>query len=1078
MIGRTIADLEIIELVGLGAAAEVYRALERRTGREVAVKVLSERAEPDMVRRFMREAEALARLHHPHIVEVYRSGEDRGARYLVMELVRGGSLKERLQAGKLPWREAVRIAIQVAQALGHAHEHGIIHRDIKPGNVLFDEQGEARLSDFGLAHVDDAMSMTRTGAVMGTVLYMPPEQATGQPVGPPGDLYALGAVLYEMVTGQTPFSGPSAVSVLYKHINEQPQPIRKLDESLPVALEAVIERLLQKDPVRRFPNAQETIEALNYALNADQAQALPDSIRATELAEERAAPLVGREQELQQLLAALERAVTGAGQTVFVAGQAGIGKTRLASELAHQAQERNVLTLMGDCLYGDAPDPYAPLVEMVRAYEASAPLYAPDSGDGLAGEIQASLEDLRAALHLRQGRASQDGWMQQLSLEDAQARLFDIVSRFFVTLSRQRALLLILDDLQWASPTTLQLLHYLARNARGARILLLGLYRVEEILPGAGEGPHPLQELLRRMGREHLYQEISLHGLRREQISELAANALNLSDIDEALVDLLSRESEGNAFYLLETLRWLQEQGNLAWQDDHWELVTTPAQIEVPPTVLDIILRRVERTTDQEHELLDWGAILGQRLDAALLAELLGWPTLSVMKRLYALEQRHGLLASDENGFFFGHAKIREALYQEMPPPLRRESHLLAGKTLEALAADDLERVVYDLAHHFYQGGDKARALRYALAAADKAEAAFAPLEALGYLERTLELLAGAAATPQTQAQQLRLQHRCAHLLSTVGKQGEACNAFERALEQSRALGEQRTEAELLIDLAVVRGRVGDWESALSLGEQSLTLAKALGDAERQASALLSTGFFQFERGDWEPAVQRLRSGLEIAQGHGLELWEARLLGNLGILYNTRGSTEEAIGMYRQSIATFARLGQTRDAALGYSNLGFSYHQQGDYAQARECYAQALELLTKVGDVREEGLVHLHMAETALAVGQLAETRDECARATRIFARLGFDLGLADVDRVYAGIARRERNWAVAEHYLRSALAVYEEYQDPLNLAETHAELGRLLDEAGEAQRGAQELERSRTIFERLHGEDGSSLAS
>jgi serine/threonine-protein kinase len=181
-------------------------------GREVALKLLSDRADPAMVLRFAREAKALARLDHPHIVKTFDAGVANGQRYLAMELVRGGSLKERLQRGPLEWHQAVRLAAQVAQALAHAHAAGVIHRDLKPGNIMLDDEGTARLMDFGLAHVSDVSAMTRTGTVMGTVYYLSPEQAVGKRVDARSDLYSLGAVLYEMVTGLPPFTGPSASS--------------------------------------------------------------------------------------------------------------------------------------------------------------------------------------------------------------------------------------------------------------------------------------------------------------------------------------------------------------------------------------------------------------------------------------------------------------------------------------------------------------------------------------------------------------------------------------------------------------------------------------------------------------------------------------------------------------------------------------------------------------------------------------------------------------------------------------------------------------------------------------------------
>ena len=1105
MIGRTVANLEILELVGLGGAGEVYRAYDPSRKREVALKILSERAEPDMVLRFAREAQALAMLRHPHIVEVYGSGVDQSLRYIVMELMSGVSLRERLQQTALPWREAVSIARQVASALALAHARGVVHRDVKPGNVMFDAEGNAKLADFGLAHLSEASAMTRTGTVMGTVLYLAPEQAVGRPVDARSDLYALGAVLHEMVAGQPPFPGPTAVSIIYKHLNEQPPRLREVVASLPPALDAIVERLLQKDPARRFQSADELVAALDRLLSGETdanlpAGAAPDALLSGPGIDPGSLPLAGRDAELGALTDALDQAVTGLGRTVLLAGEAGMGKTRLVRELAHAAAGRNALVLAGECLYGDAPNPYAPFVEMVRAYDERRPVWS--EGDA---EVEAAFQDVREICDASAARVGAGGqpserarWLRNASPQDAQGQAFELISRFFYQISRRRPLVLVLDDLQWASPTTLQLFHYLARGVRGTRILLVGTYRPEDILPGASGGRHPLREVLQRMGREHLYAEIALDAVSAEAVGELAAAMMNVPALDDEFCALLHHESAGNPFYLLETLQLLQAEGILERVEDHWELAAALEDVEIPGSILDVVMRRVEQAEDDDRETLDWAAIVGydtvtrrgygggvdlphRHIDAPLLAAVLGRSRLEVMRRLFALEQRHGLVISDEAGFSFANAKIREVLYDQMPEGLRRESHLMAGEALEELVREQgvghEEGRIYDLAHHFVRARHAEKGYRYALRAAERAEAHFAPAEALAFLDDALSLVERLPETRELAIERLALDHRRGHLLSTVGRLDESVAALESALVASRTLGERHNEAEILLDLGSVHGRSGSWERAVALAGESLQLAEELGDGERRASALLSMAFFDFERGDWEAAVRRLQAALDVAQTDGLELLQARILGNMAIMYNARGDRARAVELYQGSIDTFERLGQPLDVGRGLSNMGFSYFGLNAYDEAVTCYRRALELFEKVGDVREQGLVHLHLAEVALANEALDEARDHCTRAMRRFSRLGFELGMADVDRIYAGIARREGRWAVAERYLREALAVYGDYGDQLNLAETHEELAGLLEERGDALKAAEELERSRIILHALTGAAGSAGA-
>jgi tetratricopeptide (TPR) repeat protein len=1074
IIGRTIAHYEILELLGIGGAAEVYRAHDVVGGREVALKLLSDRADPAMVLRFAREAKALARLDHPHIVKTFDAGVANGQRYLAMELVRGGSLKERLQRGPLEWHQAVRLAAQVAQALAHAHAAGVIHRDLKPGNIMLDDEGTARLMDFGLAHVSDASAMTRTGTVMGTVYYLSPEQAVGKRVDARSDLYSLGAVLYEMVTGLPPFTGPSAVSIIYKILNEPAPRLRDVSPSLPPLLDGLVDRLLQKDASRRFGDAAETLLALEtverYDPRVDSISQPIDAEALVQAPRERGMPLVGREEELDALHDGLDRAVSGLGRTVLISGEAGTGKTRLANELRRLGADVGALFLAGDCLYGDAPNPYAVLVDMLRTLRECWPALDQEGSEAPEDEVSAALREVERVLRIDSAGTSTDdaNWLQQVSLLDGQNQAFELITQLFTLASRRRPLVLVMDDLQWASQTTLQLFHYLARALRGTRTLLVGIYRPEELLPGASGDRHPLRETLQRMGREKLYVQIELKPMGSDDVGLLAANALHVASVDPDFVELLHRESDGNPFFLLETIALLQEQGALERVDDHWELHAGVAEIDIPSSVYDVVMRRVEQATPEDRDLLDWAAVIGQRLNVDVLTAVVGGTRLGVMKRLFALEQRYGLLDADPSGFQFSHAKVREVLYEALPEALRRECHLTVGEALEAQCEGRPGAAVYDLARHFVAAGDRPRGFRYAVIAADKAEKALAAAEAAGYLSAAVAFLApgddlGGGGSPE-----MELQHRHGRLLAMLGRLEEAETAFKAALDISQAQSDQRMQSIIVLALSGMHGRGGDWAGAIQLGERSLALAESAGYHEGRADALLSTGFFAFEQGDWHGAVARLRAALAIATEHGHEVQRARILGNLAIMYNARGRPEQAIDLYRESIDTFDRLDKPLDVARGLSNLGFSYHSLAQYDRALACYREALDRLGRTGDVRERGLLYLHIAETSLAQGDVSTARENCTLAARRFARLGFDLGIADVDRVYAGVAIREGRWQVAERYLREALSVYQEHGDQLNIAETHEELSKLLEERGHSAQAEEELSRSRLIFERL----------
>jgi len=257
----------LLQRLGSGGMADVFMAHDEQLGRRVALKLLYSRfAEDDQfVERFRREASAAAGLSHPNVVQVYDRGEWDGTYYIAMELLAGRTLKQVVtQDGPLPPDQAVDVVLQVLRAARFAHRRGIIHRDLKPHNVILDEEGRAKVTDFGIARAG-ASDMTQTGSIMGTAQYLSPEQAQGQPVTPQSDLYSIGIILYELLTGRVPFEGDSAVTIALKQVSEPPVPPRQLNPQVPPELDAVVLRALEKDPARRFADADEFIAALELA---------------------------------------------------------------------------------------------------------------------------------------------------------------------------------------------------------------------------------------------------------------------------------------------------------------------------------------------------------------------------------------------------------------------------------------------------------------------------------------------------------------------------------------------------------------------------------------------------------------------------------------------------------------------------------------------------------------------------------------------------------------------------------------------------------------------------------------------
>ena len=494
----------VSKFLGEGGKKKVYLAHDNTLDRDVAFALIKTEGLDETSReRVRREAQAMGRMGtHPSIMPIYDLGEEDGQPFMVQPLMGGGDVEGLVEDadGPLELDRAIEIATQTAQGLSFAHSKGIVHRDLKPGNVWLDEDGAAKIGDFGLAVATDRSRLTVEKVMVGTVSYMPPEQATGGEVTPRADLYSLGAMLYEMCTGRVPFMGDDDIGIISQHINTPPVAPSWHNSQIPKTLDALILRLMAKDPAERPASADEVLTALNavdLSIVEEKEKGASGSLDSMA-----GGVFVGRQREMDQLKAGFEEVLSGKGRMVALVGEPGIGKTRTAQELATYAGMRGASVHWGRSYESGGAPPYWPWVQAIRSHVAATDETLLRSQLGSTGPLIAEVvPDIREKLSdLPEPTRIEDP-------ESARFRLFDSISTFLKQASRNAPIVLMLEDLHWSDKPSLMLLEFIARELANSKLMIVGNYRDVEL-----NRRHPLSVTLGDLSRERLFERVVLRG--------------------------------------------------------------------------------------------------------------------------------------------------------------------------------------------------------------------------------------------------------------------------------------------------------------------------------------------------------------------------------------------------------------------------------------------------------------------------------------------------------------------------------------------------------------------------------------
>ncbi len=915
---------EVQKELGQGGMGTVYQVYDRLTQETIALKRVNTTAskldfnsktDEHMLVGIAREFRILAGLRHPNIVPVLDYGFDSEKRpFFTMQLLDSPqAFLDVVQDKSL--EELVNFFVGILQALSYLHQRGIIHRDLKPANVLV-RDNQVYVLDFGLSEVTD-VAVGRAG----TVVYMPPEVMRRARATTQSDLFAAGVMLYQAVSGELPYSVQALMGI---------DPFVPGNDGISGhPLEMVILRLIAENPEDRYPSAHAAIQALCHAAEIPPPAEDP-RIRESFLI---TAPFVGREIELAHLEDAFQDASEGQGSIWLVGGESGVGKSRLMDEVRVRALIEGAIVVRGRGVEGGGL-PYQLWREPLRRLVLSVELddftlsvlqeIVPDIAS-LSGRDVKPISPLRGIAH--------------------QQRLITAIVDVFK--KQSQTVLLILEDLQWTGES-LEPLKQLAQIIKDHSLLIQANYRdderpeLPEIIPGS--------------------KVLKLERLSEGEIAALSISMIGQTGTQSEVLELLQRETEGNAFFLVEVVRALAE---AAGSRSKIGEVTLPESV-FSGGIQTIVQRRLEKVPEQYRPLLQLAAVAGRQIDRPILES--------------GIQNNHEFSDDNFDDFLqkcadatvfdlqdgqwqFTHDKLREYVLSHLPENKKMQLHRQVAEAIEAVYPHDLRSYAAKLSHHWRLSEDNQKESYYTQLAGQQAADTSSYHAAITFFERGLSLITG----KDESKIQADLLIQLGTSLSRLGFNERAKESLNDALELARDMQDNEISSEALNILGGVLRDEGDFEQAYTLFEESLELARQVNNQALEADTLLELGWLNHRLALYQDAYQYFSEAVSIYQEINSHRGLATAYNRLGGAALKLDDFESSANLRQKSLALFQEIGDRWGEATALANLGETARLQKDYPVARQYYLDALEIERRIDTPQLTAIVLTNLANVEFA---------------------------------------------------------------------------------------------------------------
>lgn len=847
---------------------------------------------------------------------------------------------------RLPLDDIISIAASLCSPLMYLHGEGMVHRDLKPENIFITPERVPVLVDFGLiSQFTGEVSRDTIHNVygsIGTANYMSPEQIRGELVDARSDLYSLGCIMYELLVGHPPFIGVTIQQIVQAHLHQMPQSPKKFREEIPLQLDQIVMKLLEKDARQRFGYADTVASFLTALLPADHKPAIETTSR-TYLYR---SPFVGQETNLAKLFDAIQQLTLQKGSFFLISGESGVGKTRLMIECANRVSNREMKILAGACSE-DSSLPLEGLLVPLQGMADRCREHGQEETERLFGKRGPVLSQYESSLAMLPGQKDFPH-PEELPAQAAMVRLFSYLFESIASLAEVVPVLLFIDDLQWADELVLGFLKHVLRrqNLQEIPLCIVGTCR-------SGIMNQDIADLL----AEKPVEQLNVSRLSLDSLGEVVREMLALSEAVPQFIHFLYNRSEGNPFIVAEYLRAAVEQ-EMLWRDKQgqWQILTEREEeqgiaeqfesLPLPGSVQQTLQSRLSGLSRRALDFVQASAVIGRSVHTSLLETMIGFDHESLLDISDEMIKRHILEKSKNNMFRFVHAQLREVAIAELEPDHLKKLHRSAAESIEDVFSDELETYFPALGSHWEAAGESTNAKDYYLRAGGNAALKYANADAEKHYRAYRKLC-----KPETE-EYVKITYKLASILTVMGRWSEGNDLYNDGLARAQELNNELLIAEGKEFIGKMYKNRGLFKKGLPFFQESLAIFSDHESHFHISSIQGDLGDINVQLGKHQQAMECYRKKIIHAQkinNKNAEHWGVL---SIAMLYDDLGDYEKALELYEKARLFFEKIDDKAGLSCTIGNMGLIFSAQGDHQKALECHQKDLHISESIGYLR------------------------------------------------------------------------------------------------------------------------------